>query len=399
MHGAAHFVVDSGHTVVLALVIPRQAHALSQVLQDPQIRPRLPRWHQRLFAKLHHAVGVADGAGFFRPGGGGQHHVSQPSSLGHEDVLHHQVLQRGQRVARMVEVGVTHGRVLTHDVHAADLVRVTVLGQGFAHDLDHGVAGLFVELGAPEIFKPGVRGGVVHALVVGEHHGNQTGVRRALYIVLATQWMQAGTRLADLAGDADQRDQATRVVGTVHMLADAHAPQNHGALGFGKGAGDFAQGLSGNAANRGHGFGAVAFDVVAQRLVVAGARGDEFLVHQAFVNHGVDQRIDHGHIGVGLELQGAPCVLPDFGDARVGQHDFCTALGGVFHPGGSHRVVGGWVRADDEDQVGVLHVIDLVAHRARTHAFEQCGHAGGVAQAGAMVDVVGAKAGAHQLLE
>ena len=40
-----------------------------------------------------------------------------------------------------------------------------------------------------------------------------------------------------------------------------------------------------------------------------------------------------------------------------------------------------------------------VADRARADAFEQRGHAGGMAQAGAVVHVVAAEAGAHQLLE
>ena len=267
------------------------------------------------------------------------------------------------------------------------------------HDLDHGVAGLVVELGVPEFFKPAVRGRVGDALVVGEHHRDQAGIAGALHVVLATQRVQARAGLANLTGDADQRDQATRVVGAVHMLADAHAPQDHGALGLGKGTRHLAQGLRRDAANRRHRLRAVAFHVLAQRLEVVGAPGNEVLVRQAFIDHGVDQRIEHGHVGVGLELQRAPGVFADVGHARVGQYDFGAGLGGVLHPGGSHRVVGGGVGADHQNQLGVGHVIHLVADRARTDALQQGRHAGGVAQPGAMVDVVGAKAGAHQLLE
>ena len=209
-----------------------------------------------------------------------------------------------------------------------------------------------------------MRGGIVHALVVGEHHGDEARVGCALHIVLATQRMKARTRLADLTGDADQRNQTACVVGAVDMLADAHAPQNHGAFGLRKSPRYFAQGLRRYTANGRHGFGAIAFDVVAQRFIVAGAVSDKGFVGQAFFNHRVDQRVQHGHIGVCLELQGAPGVLPDVGNARVGQHDFGAALGGVFHPGGGHRVVRRRVRADHQYQLGVLHVIDLVAHRA-----------------------------------
>ena len=67
------------------------------------------------------------------------------------------MLKRSQCVARVVQVGVAHGRVFTHDDHAAHLVRVALGHQAFVHDLDHGVAGLVVELYMPEVLKPGMR--------------------------------------------------------------------------------------------------------------------------------------------------------------------------------------------------------------------------------------------------
>lgn len=47
-------------------------------------------------------------------------------------------------MTRVVEVGVTHGGVFAHDVHATNLVRVGLIGQYLAHDFHHGVAGLVV---------------------------------------------------------------------------------------------------------------------------------------------------------------------------------------------------------------------------------------------------------------
>ena len=399
MHGLAHLLVHRGNPAVNARVVPGEAHAPGDVLNDPEVSPGLPRRVNGLLSELHHAVGVAHGAGFFGPGGGGQHHVGQPGGLGHEDVLHHQVLQAGQGMAGMVQVGVAHGRVFAHDVHAAHLMRIAVRCQRFVHDLDYGVAGLIVKLGIPEFFEPAVRGRVGHALVVGEHHRNQAGIAGALHIILATQGVQSGTRLANLPGDAHQRDQATRVVGAVHMLADAHAPQNHGAFGLGKGPRYLAQGLRRDAADRCHRLRAVAFHVLAQRLKIVGTPGNEVLVGQAFVDHGVDQRIEHGHVGVRFELQRAPGVFADVGHARVGQHNLGASFGRVLHPGGSHRVVGGGVGADQQDQLRVRHVVDLVADCARAHTLQQGSHAGGVAQPGAVVNIVGAKAGAYQLLE
>ena len=113
----------------------------------------------------------------------------------------------------------------------------------------------------------------------------------------------------------------------------------------------------------------------------------------------MDHGIEHGHIGVGLELQRAPGVFANVGDARVSQHNLGPFFGCVLHEGGRHRVVGRGVGADHKDQVRMLHIVDLVTHCARAHAFEQGRHAGCMAQARAVVYVVGAKAGAHQLLE
>ena len=55
--------------------------------------------------------------------------------------------------------------------------------------------------------------------------------------------------------------------------------------------------------------------------------------------------------------------------------------------------------ADHDDDLGLRAVGHLVGDRAGADGLQQRGHRGGMAQAGAMVHVVGAEAGAHQLLE
>ena len=55
----------------------------------------------------------------FREGRGRQDHVGMERGLGEEHVLHHEVLELGQRLARMLQVGVRHRGVLALDVHAA----------------------------------------------------------------------------------------------------------------------------------------------------------------------------------------------------------------------------------------------------------------------------------------
>jgi hypothetical protein len=215
-------------------VAPGQAQAAPDLLDDPQVLSRVAGWRQRLTAHLHDAVGVGEAARLLGERAGRQDHVGQVGGLGQEDVLHHQVFQRRQRLARVVGVGVRHGRVLALHVHAPDHAGLDRL-----HDLDHRQADLSVQRPGCEL--PGLLEALAHLrardmLVVGQHHRDQAGVGRPLHVVLAAQRVQAGARAADLPGHQGQRDQAARVVGAVHMLADAHAPQDHRAPGGGVGA-------------------------------------------------------------------------------------------------------------------------------------------------------------------
>ncbi len=185
----------------------------------------------------------------------------------------------------------------------------------------------------------------------------------------------------------------------MHVLAHPHAPQNHGALGGGVGPRHFAQGVCRNAANGCHGFRRIRLHVGHQCVVVVDALRNEFGVHQALLHDHMQQGVEHGHVGVGLEIEHPPSVPPDVGPPWVGQHNARAPLGSVFHPGGGHRVIGRGVGANHQNQFGVFDVVHLVAHRTRAHPFEQGGHAGRVTQAGAMVDVVRTKTGAHQFLK
>ena len=119
-HHARHL----GEDVARMGVVPVEPHAAGELLDDPPVLPRLARRRQRLAAELHVAVGVGEGAGLLGPGRGRQDHVGVVGRLGQEDVLDHQMLELGQRLARVMRVGVGHRRVLAHDVHAPDLAGV-----------------------------------------------------------------------------------------------------------------------------------------------------------------------------------------------------------------------------------------------------------------------------------
>ena len=279
-------------------VAPAQADALRQLLDQQPILARLAGRVDHRPADLHLAVGIGEGAPLLGVGGGRQHHVGVPGGLGEEDVLHHQVLQVGQRLAGVLHVGVGHGRVLAQDVHALDHVVLDGV-----HDLDHGEA-LGRQLNAPERLVPAADLGVLHRLVVGEHHGDQAGVGGALHVVLAAQGMQAGAGSSDLAGGQGERDQAAGVVGAVRVLGDAHAPEDDGALGAGVEPRHLADGGRGDAAHGLHGLGGEV-----GHLVLKGVEAFGVGLHVLDVDHALrDDDIEHGveqrHVAAGLELAG-----------------------------------------------------------------------------------------------
>ena len=116
----------------------------------------------------------------------------------------------------------------------------------------------------------------------------------------------------------------------------------------------------------------------------------------------MEQAVDQQHVGVGRELEDVAGVLRQLGDARVDQDQggrVMRAARRVLDEAGGDRVVGGRVGADHDDDIGVVDVAHRVRYGARTDAFEQGRDRGGMAQPGAVVDVVVAEAEAHQLLE
>ena len=153
----------------------------------------------------------------------------------------------------VIDVGVGHGRVLALDIHAPDLA-----GIGGVDDLDHRQAGLGRQRRLPQVLIFLMDLGTLHVGIVGIEHRDQARLRGALHVVLAAKRMQTGAGPPNLAAHQRERDQATGIVGTVHMLGDTHPPEDHGALGPAEVARDLADGDGVDAANIGHGFRAVA---------------------------------------------------------------------------------------------------------------------------------------------
>ena len=211
--------------------------------------------------------------------------------------------------------------------------------------------------------------------------------------------MQAGAGAADLAADQRQRDQTARIVGAVGVLRDAHAPEDDGAFGARVGARHFAQRVGGNAADRRHLLRREVLDVLGEGLEALDVGLHVLLVVELLADDDVEHGVEHGHVGAVLELHHLPGVALKRLPARVHHHQLGAALGRLLEEGGGDRMVLGRVGADDDDEVGILALVEGRGHRRRADAFQQRRDRGGVAQPRAVVDIVGAEAGAHQLLE
>jgi len=87
---------------------------------------------------------------------------------------------------------------------------------------------------------------------------------------------------SDLAGDQRKRDQAARIVGAVHMLADAHAPEDDRGFGARIHPRHFAERFGRDVADRRHLLGREILDLGLQLLEAFGVARDILLIRQAF---------------------------------------------------------------------------------------------------------------------
>ena len=139
--------------------------------------------------------------------------------------------------------------------------------------------------------------------------------------------------------------------------------------------------------------------MLAHALEALGVGLDVLAVVQPLLDDHVHDRVEHRDVAAGLELQHVGRVALQRLAARVHHDERLAALGGLLEVGRGDRVVLGRVGADHDDHVGVHRRGERRGDRARADVLQQRRDRGGVAQPRAVVDVVGAEAGADQLLE
>ena len=253
--------------------------------------------------------------------------------------------------------------------------------------------------GVPQSLEPGPDAGIVGLLVVRVEHRDQTHVRGALHVVLPAQRVQPGARLAHVPGDRAHCDQAAGVVGAGGVLGDSHAPEDDPGGRLAPGPGHPPDDVGVHAGDLRCPLRRVVRDGRGERVVVAGTAGDEVAVGQPQPDHLVHHAVVERDVGAGLELAEDVGVIGHLVGARVHVDDRGAVAPGLLEERRGDRVVSRGVAAGDDRHVGVHHVAVGGGHGARADALEQRGHAGGVAQPGAVVHIVGVEPGPDQLLE
>jgi hypothetical protein len=122
------------------------------------------------------------------------------------------------------------------------------------------------------------------------------------------------------------------------------------------------------------------------------------VVELLFTDH-VQHRVQHRDVGTVRELHHAPGMTLQRLSARIHHDKLRTAFRRLLEEGGRHGMILGRIGTDHDDDVRILHLIEGRRDRRGADAFQQSCDRGSVAEPRAMVDIVGAEAGPHQLLE
>ena len=185
--------------------------------------------------------------------------------------------------------------------------------------------------------------------------------------------MQSGARTADLPRNKSERDQAARVIGAVHMLADAHAPENDGGARSRIEPRNFTQCLCRNTADRLHFLGREFLDPLLQIIEAFGVARDILVVGEALGDDGVDHCVQHRDITAGLERQIFVSIARQALPAWIHHDQLGAALSRILDEGSRHRVIHGRIGADHDDDLGIHRGREWRGHCARVQPFHQRG--------------------------
>ena len=321
------------------------------------------------------------------------------------DALHH------LRHARHGVAAVPHDDHALHDIALVDVIRVgqrriEPAGPRDARQFHVLLAGAgrtarlrrhFVEARLQIIVfdlpdaRPVLPGAFDQTVIERQRHDIEADIGRALHVAVAAEDVGAAAEGADIAGRQQQVAIGADVGGADGVLGAAHAPDEGRRLLLGEGLGDLLQLLAGNAGDALDLFRRPLRDFGADLVHAVDALLDEFLVFPAIVEDVVQHAPDHRDVGAAAEPDIFGGVGRGAGEARV-EHEH---VGAVDLLAGQdvlqrHRMRFGGIRPHEDDGLRVADVVVGIGHRAVAPGIGDAGDGGGVADAGLMIDRVGA---------
>ncbi len=129
-----------------------------------------------------------------------------------------------------------------------------------------------------------------------------------------------------------------------------------------------------------------------------GAFAQELLVGQRLGEQDVGEPVEERHIGAGTRAQVYVRVQGEAHGPWIGDDQPGSAEDPPQQPGSDHRMGLDGIGPDHQQAVGPLHVVEGVGAAGEPEGSGEAGGGGGVAQTGAVVDVVGADDDPHELL-
>ena len=211
--------------------------------------------------------------------------------------------------------------------------------------------------------------------------------------------MQARAGTADLAviSASEIRQRALSV--PWDRLGDAHAPENDRAFGFRVGARDRPDRIGVDTADLGHLFRREIGQRIPERVVALCVAADVLVIDKAFLDDGVHHGVEERDIGARFELQEVIGVPRQRVAARVHGDQCRAAPGGGLQVGRGDRMVLRRPCADDDDAVAFVGRRERCGDSARADGLHQGRDRAGMAEPGAVVDIVRPERSADQLLE
>ena len=250
-----------------------------------------------------------------------------------------------------------------------------------------------VDLPDPAPMPPGI---FVQAVIAGQRRDIEAHIGRALHVGMAAEDVGAGAGDADIAGRQQQDAIGPHIGGADRLLRRAHAPDQRRRLLRGEDLRHALQLLPRHAGDALDLLRRPLGDLAPDLLHAVDALADEFLVLPAILEDVPEHAPDHRDVGARADADIFGRMRRGAGEARVDdEHVRPVQLLARQHVLERDRMRLRRVAAHDDHGLGVADVVVAVGLRAIAQGVGDAGDGGGVADAGLVVDVVGAPEGAR----